>query len=509
MGIVGKTWRLLYKSYHDFRCKVRLAGCYSDWYVMRCGIHQGGFLSLLKYAAFIDPLLREIENSGLCFRISNIPAGPVGYADDLSVCSVSKNYLDRALDLVYKYSCKWRFYYNANKSAVMVYGESKREAERNSKFRNFKLGKDKVKEKTEYDHVGVKNCLFGNFTVRTEDRISRGRRAFNSVTSIGIKKKGVCMSVCTTIFWAIIMPIVTYGSELWVLRGNETELLRSFQRYVGRRCQRFPKRSPNYSAYYPLGWISIDRFIKVKKLLFLRTILVMPDDAICKRMLTHKAEIYTEHQVTSARNEFDSPIFEILNVCKEFGIFEKCIEMINGGCYLSKLEWKTMVWDIAWRMEDFEYSLSCPNSFMYRIIDKPYFLTWWIISDAVPSITGDCETMAKLVCNCSLLKDSDYRLKNLSFSNKVCSECDLGIREDVNHLVMQCPAFEGDRAEMFDLLNTIEDEYVKMALLDHQNIFNFLMGKQPNDTPLSSAFKIWAVSSHYITKMYRKIIRDR
>ena len=115
------------------------------------------------------------------------------------------------------------------------------------------------------------------YTTRTEDRISRGRRAFNAVTSIGIKNKSVCMSICTTIFWAIIMPIVSYRSELWVLGGNETELLQKFQRYVGRKCQRFPKRSPNHSAHYPLGWLSIDRFIKVKKLLFLRTILVMSD----------------------------------------------------------------------------------------------------------------------------------------------------------------------------------------------------------------------------------------
>ena len=56
------------------------------------------------------------------------------------------------------------------------------------------------------------------------------------------------MSVCITIFWAIIMPIVTYGSELWVLPADETELLLKFQRYVCRRCQRFLKRSPNYSA---------------------------------------------------------------------------------------------------------------------------------------------------------------------------------------------------------------------------------------------------------------------
>ena len=54
-GLVGKTWRILYKSYEDFRCQVRLSGIYSKWYI------KGGFLSLLKYAPFIDPLLREIE----------------------------------------------------------------------------------------------------------------------------------------------------------------------------------------------------------------------------------------------------------------------------------------------------------------------------------------------------------------------------------------------------------------------------------------------------------------
>ena len=122
-----------------------------------------------------------------------------------------------------------------------------------------------MKEKIEYDHVGVKNCLFNNSTPRTEDRISRGRRAFNAISSIGIKKRGVCMNVCTTVFWAIIMPIVSYGSELWVLQPDEVDLLRKFQRYIGRRCQRFPKRSPNYSTFTPLGWIDIIRFIKVKK----------------------------------------------------------------------------------------------------------------------------------------------------------------------------------------------------------------------------------------------------
>ena len=235
----------------------------------------------------------------------------------------------------------------------------------------------------------------------------------------------------------------------------------------------------------------------------------MTDDSICKRMFIHKASEYNYHTDRYYRNKSDSPLVAILNVCKEFGILDRCITMLNNGCYLSKDEWRIMVWDIAWQMEDNEYNLDCPNTFMFRIIDRPYFLTWWIISDWIPSMTGDCEIMAKLVCNTSLLKDSDYRLQNLSFSNKVCTECYLGIREDVNHLVMQCPTYEGDRAEMLDVLNSIDDEYVKAALDDHQDIFNVLMGKHPIGIPLSSAFKIWAVSSHYISRMYRKITRDR
>ena len=204
------------------------------------------------------------------------------------------------------------------------------------KFRTFSQGREKFNERDEYDHVGIKNCLYNNFLPRTEDLISRGRRAFNAVASIDIKRKGVCMNV----FWAIIMPIVTYGSELWVMHQGKTELLRKSQRYTGRRCQKFPKKSPNYSSYYSLGWISIDRFIKVKKLLFLRSIIIMPHDAICKQILVARAAHCNNDVQKRTRIEHSSPIFKILNVCNEFDILEMFLAMIENGSHMSKIEWK-------------------------------------------------------------------------------------------------------------------------------------------------------------------------
>ena len=68
-GITGKTWRLLYRSYVDFRCCAKVQGHFSDWYTLYRGIHQGGYMSLLKYTVFINSLLTELQNSGNCCRI--------------------------------------------------------------------------------------------------------------------------------------------------------------------------------------------------------------------------------------------------------------------------------------------------------------------------------------------------------------------------------------------------------------------------------------------------------
>ena len=109
MGIRGKLWRLMYRTYTGFHCRVRVAGSFSDWYPMSCGIHQGGVLSLVKYLVFIDELLVKLEKSNLCCKIDHIPSSPAGYADDLATATVSEMRTDMVHDMVYEYGKKWRF----------------------------------------------------------------------------------------------------------------------------------------------------------------------------------------------------------------------------------------------------------------------------------------------------------------------------------------------------------------------------------------------------------------
>ena len=445
MGVQGRIWRILYQSYQDFWCKVRVGDQYSEWYRMECGIHQGGYLSLLKYTAFIDPLLRELENSNLGCCVAGVPTNPVGYADDMATCSISKPLLDQSLALVSNFSNKWRYEYNAKKSAIMVYGETKTEFKKGHKYRMFSICKQRVKETESYDHVGVKNCLFDDYMPRTEERVSKGRRAFHAITNVGIKKNGVSMKVCSTLFWSIIAPIVTYGCEIWVNKSDEVEILRKFQRMVGRRCQRFHPKSPNHSAYIPLGWLSLDRYIQGKKMMFLRSILVLDDDAICKRILIRRSLEFAQNTTVASLNRNNSPIFEIMKTSMEMGMFDICMNMIHRAHFYTKAQWKKLVWKAVWDKEDEDcnilYKQNREVPMLFNVIDKTYYLIWWIISDKHPNLMRMCEKMSAIVTNSSLLKSDDLRLKGKSFWSKVCERCNLGIREDAKHVIMQCPFY--------------------------------------------------------------------
>ena len=150
-GLRGNIWRLLYKCYINFRCRVRIHEIFSDLYTMSCGIHQGGFLSLVKYIAFINSLLVSLKESNACCAIDNVKSSPVGYADDVAAASTSKNKMDRVLKIADEHSKKWRYDFNASKSAILAHGETEPVNKRNIQYRNYWLGDEGVKEKKEYD----------------------------------------------------------------------------------------------------------------------------------------------------------------------------------------------------------------------------------------------------------------------------------------------------------------------------------------------------------------------
>ena len=315
----------------------------SDQYEMKYGIHQGGYLSLLKYIAFINTLIEELEESKLCAVIYELNVSPLGYADDIASASTSKTKVDSALRIVYAHSRKWRYHFNAKKSAILVYGETPREGKVNSKNRMYRLGPERVLEKTSYDHVGLKCCVYNDFTERTNDKIQKGRKAINAASGIGLKPGGLSMKACSLLFWSLIVPIVTYASELWVVKDQDLEIIDKFQRYAGRKVQRFPPFSPRETCYAALGWMRLENYIHVKKMLFIRTVMILKDQSIYKKVFIRRTMKFMENIPANVVNQWNSPVYEILKVSLIYGLLDDVMHMIAGTRVYDKHSWKTKV----------------------------------------------------------------------------------------------------------------------------------------------------------------------
>ena len=167
--------------------------------------------------------------------------------------------------------------------------------------------------------------------------------------------------------------------------------------------------------------------------MFLRTILELEDDAICKRLLYERSLEYANQRAKASINEHDSPIYDLLNTSADIGLYEVCVNMIRNKHHYTKQEWKVIVWEKIWKMEDKDcnrmYIDGRDTPMLFKVLSKPYYLIWWIISDQYPK-------MAAIVSDASKLKANDVKLKSSSFWAKTCTRCDLGLIENAKHIVM-------------------------------------------------------------------------
>jgi len=62
---------------------VRWDGVYSYWFYISAGVRQGGILSPMLFAIYMDPLIRKLRHLGVGCRIDGCFYGCLCYADDI------------------------------------------------------------------------------------------------------------------------------------------------------------------------------------------------------------------------------------------------------------------------------------------------------------------------------------------------------------------------------------------------------------------------------------------
>ena len=80
--------------------------------------------------------------------------------------------------------------------------------------------------------------------------------------------------------------------------------------------------------------------------------------------------------------------------------------------------------------------------------------------------------------------------------------------DDANHMVMQCPALQPQRTDVFNEINEISEGNGRFHFRIDEDIFITPMGRTCADIPHEIMLKIWTCSCRHIADMYRWKIKQ-
>ena len=106
-GVNGKCWRLLRNWYEGAACQVKMGnGELSEPYSVERGVKQGYVLSPALFLLVLDPLLTQLEQSGLGLSINNFYAGGFLHADDVRTLATSADPLEAQVAIVNNFAAR-------------------------------------------------------------------------------------------------------------------------------------------------------------------------------------------------------------------------------------------------------------------------------------------------------------------------------------------------------------------------------------------------------------------
>ena len=140
----------------------------------------------------------------------------------------------------------------------------------------------------------------------------------------------------------------------------------------------------------------------------------MDDNALIRRIFAARFKVFASDINKHARNQFMSPIFDMLTISIIFELFNTIGNALATGMVPSKKMWADLAWTKAWRMEDKLWAsngILNGDSIFRSVCGTSHYISWWSLCDVKPHLRRMCEVMVKLICSSSRLKSDDILLK--------------------------------------------------------------------------------------------------
>ena len=121
VGVNGKMWRLLKSWYDGGSCRVRMDGMLSENFQVKRGVKQGSVLSPALFLLVMDPLLRQLQASGMGLTVNKFYAGGFLHADNVRTLATSEESLQCQVALVKAFAEENLLKLNVSKCEIILF----------------------------------------------------------------------------------------------------------------------------------------------------------------------------------------------------------------------------------------------------------------------------------------------------------------------------------------------------------------------------------------------------
>jgi hypothetical protein len=387
------------------------------------------------------------------------------FADDIVLIANSKEDLMILLQAVHDFSIRWRFKFNLDKSAVLVFDNK-----HNKKFsygkctkicncgNHWQFGDGLIQEVLIYKYLGtdLDNCL--TFKTFKERLLHKARTNMGRVYAMGMKDGHLSVNGSLNLFQALVVSILEYSSQVWSrdLWSDAEDI----QLEMGRRILKCSSKTSKPAILGELGLWRLKARRDLKKILYYFNILSLPNSRILKQALIMSKDN------PSKKSNFANTLYKILNKYQlvetwknENKIYNLDNHQNNESKNLNdhKKFWKIYLTKVIHKHEErdwIERLRKLPKLRTLRYFKKSLRLEKYLSS----SNSRGRMLMASIRTGTNKLLIERGRWCKKKVMDRTCNNCNLNQVENEVHFLILCPKYEELRKILFEKVAKISNQ---------------------------------------------------
>jgi len=214
--------------YRDNQAAIKVGNQISETFTQTKGVKQGSCLSPTLFKIYLNNALKQWTRkcSPMGIWLEDSPIHTILFADDQVVFAEDQQDMTYMLNKLIEEYRKWGLEVNTDKTQYMNIGGTGQDIETESGI---------IKHVDQYEYLGVTIHHDGRDNKDIMKKIGKGKNMIKALHSI-LWSRNVTKRNKRNIYQAMIQPVVTYGSEVWVISKDMSRKLLSTEMMCWRRC---------------------------------------------------------------------------------------------------------------------------------------------------------------------------------------------------------------------------------------------------------------------------------